>query len=226
MARRTALSSTSLRAPIRSWCTVEQLLHGRCGSPATHPPRPAASWPPRCQGRRSPGAADVGDDLGRGGRSRAARLGRRERRHLRMGAASTLTSQLRENNLIPCSLIAAGRSSVAKSILERRPSHGKCCRGRPAGRTPGPTALRSYPVLPVRRWCCRRTSREVRSPRRATVTTSRLNSGGNFFGIATSALRDLVPQNRCQPNLQQTRVNVWDFYPVSTDTLLQTMDGH
>ena len=39
-----------------------------------------------------------------------------------------------------------------------------------------------------------------------TVTTSRLNSGGNFFGIATSFLQDLVPQNRCQPNLPQTRL--------------------
>lgn len=41
---------------------------------------------------------------------RAARLRRRERWHLRMGVASTLTSQLSENKLIPCSLITVGRS--------------------------------------------------------------------------------------------------------------------
>jgi len=40
--------------------------------------------------------------------------------------------------------------------------------------------------------------------RRATRTTSRLKSGGNLFGTATSSLRDLVTQKRCQPNLQQS----------------------
>ena len=33
------------------------------------------------------------------------------------------------------------------------------------------------------------TSATFRSPRRATATTSRLNSGGNFLGMATSFLR-------------------------------------
>src|SRR5215212_5051386 len=49
------------------------------------------------------------------------------------------------------------------------------------------------------------TSAWLRSPRRATRTTSRLNSGGNFLGTATSFLRDPVPQNRCQPEVQQSR---------------------
>ncbi len=44
----------------------------------------------------------------------------------------------------------------------------------------------------------------LRSPRRATRTTSRLNSGGNFFGTGTSFLRDHVPQMECQPVLQQS----------------------
>src|SRR5215212_3436587 len=48
------------------------------------------------------------------------------------------------------------------------------------------------------------TSAWLRSPRRATRTTSRLNSGGNFFGTATSSPRDLVPQKWCQLNLQQS----------------------
>src|SRR5581483_1974443 len=48
------------------------------------------------------------------------------------------------------------------------------------------------------------TSLIVRSPRRATVTTSRLNSGGNFLGIATSFPPDHVGRKRCQPNPRQT----------------------
>ena len=44
----------------------------------------------------------------------------------------------------------------------------------------------------------------IRSPRRATRTTSRLNSGGNFLGTATSFQRDLVPQMECQPARQQS----------------------
>src|SRR5581483_417538 len=51
------------------------------------------------------------------------------------------------------------------------------------------------------------TSLIFRSPRRATATTSRLNSGGNLFGIATSFPRDLVPRKKCQPNAQQTHVH-------------------
>src|SRR5581483_9189088 len=49
------------------------------------------------------------------------------------------------------------------------------------------------------------TSLIVRSTRRATVTTSRLNSGGNFLGIATSFPPDHVGRKRCQPNPRQTR---------------------
>src|SRR5690606_6122639 len=52
------------------------------------------------------------------------------------------------------------------------------------------------------------TSACVRSPRRATRTTSRLNSGGNFLGTATSFQQDLVPQMECQPILQQSRREV------------------
>lgn len=37
------------------------------------------------------------------------------------------------------------------------------------------------------------------------MTTSCLNSGGYFYGIATSFPRDPVPRKRCEPNLRQTR---------------------
>jgi hypothetical protein len=48
------------------------------------------------------------------------------------------------------------------------------------------------------------TSARVRSPRRATVTTSRLNSGGNFLGISTSFPPDTAGRKRCQPDPRQT----------------------
>jgi hypothetical protein len=38
------------------------------------------------------------------------------------------------------------------------------------------------------------------------VTTSRLNSCGNFFGIATSFRPDPVGHKECQPNRQQSPV--------------------
>jgi hypothetical protein len=38
------------------------------------------------------------------------------------------------------------------------------------------------------------TSATLRSPRLATVTTSRLNSAGNFFGIVPSFQREHFPQ--------------------------------
>lgn len=50
------------------------------------------------------------------------------------------------------------------------------------------------------------TSACVRSPRRATRTTSHLNSGGNSLGTATSFQQDLVPQMECPPILQQSHV--------------------
>src|SRR3954452_21516348 len=51
------------------------------------------------------------------------------------------------------------------------------------------------------------TSAWLRSPRRATRTTSRLNSGRNFLGTATSFQRDLVPQMECQSALQQSQAD-------------------
>jgi hypothetical protein len=44
----------------------------------------------------------------------------------------------------------------------------------------------------------------LRSPLRETITTSRLNSGGYFLGIATSFPRNNSPRNVCQPNLPQS----------------------
>src|SRR3954463_10995253 len=49
------------------------------------------------------------------------------------------------------------------------------------------------------------TSAWLRSPRRATRTTSRLNSGGNFLGTTTSSPRDKIPQNECQLKSQQSQ---------------------
>ncbi len=46
------------------------------------------------------------------------------------------------------------------------------------------------------------------APRRATRTTSRLNSGGNFFGTATSSPQDKIPQNECQLKSQQSRPDI------------------
>ncbi len=43
------------------------------------------------------------------------------------------------------------------------------------------------------------TSARVRSPRRATATTSRVNSGRNFFGMATSSPCGQTPHKKCQP---------------------------
>jgi hypothetical protein len=48
------------------------------------------------------------------------------------------------------------------------------------------------------------TSARVRSPRRATRTTSRLTSGGNFLGMGTSFPPGHAGRKRCQPNLQQS----------------------
>jgi hypothetical protein len=72
-----------------------------------------------------------------------------------------------------------------------------------------PTLLTALPVAErLRRGTgvgARAASAWLRSPRRATRTTSRLNSGGNFLGTATSSPRDKIPQNECQLDLQQSR---------------------
>ena len=49
------------------------------------------------------------------------------------------------------------------------------------------------------------TSARVNSPRRATVTTSRLNSSGNCLGMTSILPQGNAQQTRCQPNLRQTQ---------------------